>query len=114
MLPAYAADGDPFRVSGGDTYTTLEDAVAAVPDGGMITMLKEVTVAKSLYTDNGIVLNENKSYTIDFGGYALRSGDNSRIKYCLLSIEGGSVTLKTEPSAQTVILHKITTQTQFM
>ena len=83
-----------FRVEGGDTYTTLDEAVQAVPNGGTITMLKEVTVAKPSYVDFGIVLEANKSYTIDFGGNLLRTGDNSRIRLYLMLIKQGSVVLK--------------------
>lgn len=109
MLPtgAFAGTGDvdsvaplgvsgAFQVEGGASYTTLEEAAARVPNNGTITMLRDVTVSKPTLVDNeyGIVLDIDKNYILDFDGYSLSSGDNSRIKKHLLRISAGTVTLR--------------------
>jgi len=74
-----------FRV-GEDLYVTLEEATAAVPDGGTVYMLRDVTV------DDFIYLDENKTYTIDFGGYTLSRTFIDR--GTVLVIGAGNVTLQ--------------------
>jgi hypothetical protein len=56
--------------AGGDGYDTLEEAVAAVATGGIITMLQDVTL------ENTVALNKSKTYTLDLGGYTLTGNVN--------------------------------------
>jgi hypothetical protein len=72
-----------FRVEGGNTYETLDEAVANVPDGGTITMMQDVTLS------SGVTLNLNKAYTLDLGEHTI-SGNVSR----LLTIGEGTVTIR--------------------
>lgn len=68
--------------TGGNTYITLEAAVAEVTKGGTITMLQDVELNKRAY------LEENKTYTIDLDKYTL-SGDLDE----LIRIHSGNVTI---------------------
>jgi hypothetical protein len=75
---------DSFQV-GSDRYDTLEEAVAAAQDGGMITMLRDVALNGAVY------INTNKTYTVDLGGYKLTNeGD---MPY-LLRITTGKLTIQ--------------------
>jgi hypothetical protein len=73
-----------FRV-GSVQYATLEDAVAAVPDKGTITMLHDVALGAIAYLD------VNKAYTLDLGGHSLT---NEGSFLYLLRIEEGEVSIK--------------------
>jgi len=76
--------------TGGNNYATLEDATAAVADGGVITMLQDVTTANA-------TLSEDKTYTLDLNGYTLT--DNTT--YWALHITAGTVTVKNGAIANT-------------
>jgi hypothetical protein len=73
-----------FLVSGGGYCTTLADALAAVPDGGTITMLRNIN--ESL----GVPLNVNKAYTIDLGGYTLACIN----PFHFLTLSSGNITIR--------------------
>ena len=98
-FPAYATTAEPFQV-GSQTYRMLDEAVAAVPDGGTITMLDDVfTEDWSLYdyTTLPIVLNSNKSYTLDLGGFTLssaRGGVDELLSVNTMGGPAGTVTIK--------------------
>ena len=72
LLPTAAlADGETAVAKAGDVeYPTLAEAVAAVADGGTVTLLKSATggaVGTFKGAKEGQI--EAKSFTIDFGGY---------------------------------------------
>ena len=69
--------------TGGNIYATLAEAAAAVEDGGTITMLQDIALSAT------VKLNQNKTYTIDFGGYTC----NAFFDYAL-TIDAGTVTLQ--------------------
>ena len=58
------AEGDVARI-GNETYDTLDDAIAAVPDGATIELLDDAQVTRTL----------NKTMTIDGNGHVLTSKD---------------------------------------
>lgn len=68
----------PVAQVGDMTYGTLRDAVAAVPENGIITLLKDATGSGiGTYTDTGTDKDGNtkitsKSFTIDFNGHTYR------------------------------------------
>ena len=76
--------------TGGNGYITLEEAIAAVAEGGTITMLQNVELSA---TPN---LNKNKTYTIDFDGYTLSNAvsliETVRITSGNITLKNGSIT----------------------
>ena len=78
-----ASAATPFS-TGGSSYATLEEAVAAVANGGTVTVTENVTVA------GDIALSEAKSYTV--------TGSSESVTITLssgsLCINAGTVTLK--------------------
>lgn len=71
LLPTAAlADGENVAKVGDTEYATLAEAVAAVADGGTVTLLKSAT-GGAVGTFKGAKAGqiEAKSFTIDFGGY---------------------------------------------
>ena len=81
FYPQLVPPAENFRV-GSSIYDALEDAVAAVPDGGTITMLRDVALNEAVYLD------ANKAYTLDMGGYTIT---NAGYQSHLLRIISGSV-----------------------
>ncbi len=70
--------------TGGSNYASLEAAAAAVAPGGTITLNGSGTID----APGDIVLDVDKAYTIDFGGYTITASEN-----CSIAIEAGSVRL---------------------
>ncbi|MDR0405322.1 MAG: hypothetical protein LBH54_00865 [Clostridiales bacterium] len=83
--PAFAEEGD--WKTGNALYASLSDAVTAVQSGQTI-YLERDAVLPGVQT---ILLNKNKTYTVDFGGHALsgNSGGNT-----LITIASGTVTFR--------------------
>ena len=79
-----ASGSGAFQV-GESIYTTLNEAVAAVPDGGTIKMLNNV----SLPAGDG-TMNVDKNYTLDLNGFTVSSFGKMSIFY----IGAGTVTIK--------------------
>ena len=87
----------------GVKYVTLKDAVAAVADGGIITLIGNVTITEATRTHNsgswydGIYYVGDKSFTIDLGGFTVTQ-DGSVNDYLLNFKNDGSkantITLK--------------------
>jgi hypothetical protein len=73
-----------FQV-GSSFYETLEEAVSAVPENGIIVMTQDVTLSSS------VILSVSKTYTIDLGGYSLTNA--GYLEY-LLEIWDGFVTIQ--------------------
>ena len=77
-------DGEVYKVNpkpavakiGETTYTSLQKAVAAVEDGGTITLVANETFTKDNYYNNGgwkdgLGYSGDKSFTIDLGGFTV-------------------------------------------
>lgn len=60
-------------------YSSLQDAVNAVSDNGVINVLQNLTLPSSLTIDNG------KVFTIDFGGYTITGGISLKSGFVSLS-----------------------------
>jgi len=66
---------------------TLQEAVANVPVGGTITMLRDVSLSVDLQLSN-------KTVTLDLGGYTLSRVNGHITGNITLWIQGGTVTIK--------------------
>jgi|GEM_PF-3045294 len=87
-LPALAAEGDEARV-GSTYYATLQAAIAAVPYGGTVTLLRNITVANDTYIDLAVPYRNFGSvdeYTLDLGNYTISGNVNQGL---LLTIYKG-------------------------
>ena len=73
--------------TGGDNYETLPEAVAAVVDGGTITMLQDHVMPEY------VPLSADKTFTIDLGGHTFSSiyGTQLRITAGTVTIQNGSI-----------------------
>ncbi|MDR1746034.1 MAG: autotransporter-associated beta strand repeat-containing protein, partial [Tannerella sp.] len=81
-IPAEVYVAYNFQVSNGNFFDSLADAAANVPEGGTITMLKDVSVSISYIT-----LAAEATYTLDLGGHTLSNAGE-------LMITAGTVTIK--------------------
>ena len=61
--PAVAKIGDA-------KYATLQEALDVVPNGGTVTVLKDITTSGNIFAD-GYVSGGNRTYTVDLGGYTV-------------------------------------------
>ena len=88
-----AEDDDAFAETGGKYYADLSDAIEAAEDGGMVTILKSITL-----TDT-VTLDENKEITIDINGCTI-TGPTVEADKITLDVKQGTVTL-TDSLAET-------------
>ena len=51
-------------------YENLQDALDVVPDGGTVTVLKDIATSGNIFAD-GYVSGGNRTYTVDLGGYTV-------------------------------------------
>ena len=58
---------------GSTKYESLQDALDVVPDGGTVTVLKDITTSGNIFAD-GYVSGGNRTYTVDLGGYTVSGG----------------------------------------
>ncbi|GHT22760.1 hypothetical protein FACS189430_05010 [Bacteroidia bacterium] len=84
----------PFQIDNGEMFATLPAAVAAVEEGGVITMLRDVELSRPPNSDRIIQLNIDKTYTIDLDGYTLSVNPNTKSSSYLLMITHGDVTIQ--------------------
>ena len=75
---------DSFLV-GSDIFSTLEEAVAAVPEGGIISMRRDVALYET------VVLFTSKVFTLDLGEHTL---SNREYIECLLDVRAGFVAVE--------------------
>lgn len=73
----YTVEFHPVAMIGEKGYATLIDAVAAVQDGGTITLVANETFTENNRYDNGgwwdgLGYSGDKSFTIDLGGYTIK------------------------------------------
>ncbi len=76
--------------TGGNTYEALEEAVDAVANNGTIAMLQNVVVPSM------VVLNTNKTFTIDLDGHTLSGGEDAIVvllvgNQATATIQNGSI-----------------------
>jgi len=86
LLSAQAAGG-PFQVDGTD-YDTLENAVAAVSDGGTIILSRDAALREGA---GEVLLDVDKTYTFDLNGKTLTAYSHY---YSRIVITAGQVTIK--------------------
>jgi hypothetical protein len=89
---------------GSEVYGMLEESVAAVPDGGTITMLQDVSENKM------VLINTTKAFNIDLGGHNLTYSNAGYLPY-LITINSGTVTIRNGSIRHTIggspiIIHK--------
>ena len=58
---------------GSTKYENLQDALDVVPDGGTVTVLKDIETSGNIFAD-GFVSGGNRTYTVDLGGYTVSGG----------------------------------------
>ncbi len=98
----YTVEFHPVAMIGEKGYATLSAAVAAVQDGGTITLVADETFTATNYYDNGgwkdgLGYSGDKSFTIDLGGYTIKQ-DGSLNDYLIWIKNAGAkentITLK--------------------
>jgi hypothetical protein len=67
-------------------YESLRDALDVVPDGGTVTVLKDIATSGNIFAD-GFVSGGNRTYTVDLGGYTVSGGT-------FIVADGNDVTFK--------------------
>ena len=97
---AMAAPGDVAQI-GNKYYTTLQSAINAVPDGGTITLLSDITTSAIIFL--GFTSSGTTTYTLDLGDFKI-NGDGSVGVYAVLSLvtDRKTVTLKAGPNGGVV------------
>ncbi len=71
---------------GSTKYESLQDALDVTPDGGTVTVLKDITTSGNIFAD-GYVSGGNRTYTVDLGGYTVSGGT-------FIVADGNDVTFK--------------------
>lgn len=71
---------------GSTKYENLQDALNVVPNGGTVTVLKDIATSGNIFAD-GYVSGGNRTYTVDLGGYTVSGGT-------FIVADGNDVTFK--------------------
>ncbi len=69
-LSSYAQQGD-VAETGGNSYTSLQEAIDAATEGATVTLLKDLTLDTETYT-----INDGKNIILDMNGKTLTVSDN--------------------------------------
>ena len=88
---------------GSTKYESLQDALDVVPDGGTVTVLKDITTSGNIFAD-GYVSGGNRTYTVDLGGYTVSGGtfvvsDGNDVTFKNGTIESASYAIQNTATA---------------
>ena len=100
LLPAAAfAEGEAVAKVGETEYATLADAVANVPDGGTVTLLKDYEVPKTIVVTKPVTLDLGGNILSENGaGYVIAVGGNGD-----LTLKNGTISITGNQEDQSAI-----------
>ncbi len=75
------AEGEEAMVFGGESYATIDEAIANVPEGGKVVLLKDVTVSSAFS------IPQDKKFTFSGGEYTLTCGSTNLFEIAQTGIE---------------------------
>ena len=75
----------PYFIADGEYYASITFAVAAVPNGGTITMLRNLTMGSTTG------FSQSKTYTINLGGYTISGAGSLSINAGTVTVENGTI-----------------------